>query len=195
MWGFHLLPRRLDAKVAIAGSGVPTLSNGLGIKAITRLAAGVYQIQLQDNYAQFLHLAARLAAPVTGSAVLIGALTPGVVYQITVVGAATTAQWITAGVPVGITPAVGVTFVALATSAGSLSACKAIGVSGISAVEIVGDTSTMLQNQPVVPLSGGFLTIQCLGATDASTTTLIPTDPISGSTLYIEIYLNDSQVQ
>ncbi len=44
----------LFAKVAIAGSGAPTLSEGKGIASIVHNSAGNYSITLQDNYNMLL---------------------------------------------------------------------------------------------------------------------------------------------
>jgi len=201
VWGFHLLPRKLDARVAIGSTGAPTLANSLGgIASITRLSAGTYRLQLQDNYASFLGFKVNFESPVTGSALAVDAsdalLSVGTVYQIVTLGTSTQADWVALGLPSGITAAVGQVFKAAATGAGTGSGTvKAIGKSGIRVVEIVGDPNLMLSNQPAVPLSGGFITFQCLADTDSSTTTLIPTDPASGSTMFIELLMNDSQVQ
>lgn len=44
----------LFAKVAIGGTGAPTLSLGKGIASISRVSAGIYDITLQDNFNVFL---------------------------------------------------------------------------------------------------------------------------------------------
>lgn len=188
----HTMPILLDCNFAVGSTGAVGTLKGPGITSVTRLSVGRYKILLQDNYYKFFGFSSFVASPVSGSNVAVTAIAPGTVYVITVVGTTTTAQWITAGVPVGITPAVGVAFLAAATSAGT-GQVKIVGVSGVSAVEIIGDSSVTLnpigQGSP-----GGYVVIQCLGATDASTTTMIPADPASGSNLQISLYLSNSSV-
>lgn len=191
-YSLNKMPVHVDCNFQVGATGAVGTLVGGGVRSVTRLAAGIYKIQLQDNYFHFFGMDARLQAPVTGSNVAVTALTPGLVYQITVLGTTTTAQWVTAGVPVGVTPAVGVAFLAAATSAGTGQA-KLLGVSGISTVEIVGVTNTQLG--PVgASVQGGYVIIKCLGATDASTTTLIATDPADGSAVYLDLYLSNSSV-
>lgn len=195
MFGMHLMPVKLDSVIAIGASGAPSILNGVGIASVTRLSAGIYQIQLQDNYPALSSIMAKMESPTAGADVLLPALSVGSIYQITVLGAATTAQWIAAGVPAGIAPAVGVVFKAAATSAGAASAARLLGPSGISAIEVLGDSNTMLSVIPSTPLLGGYITIACYAATSSSVTTLIPTDPLTGSKLIIGFMLNNSQVQ
>jgi hypothetical protein len=196
VFGNHLMPVSLDAQVSIGSSGAPTIASGagLGIASITRLSAGRYRIQLQDNFAKIIKVSAIMQSPVSGAGVAAGSLTPGVVYQISSMGTTTQAQWVTAGVPAGITAAVGVVFKCAATSAGTGEA-KALGASGIVAVEQMGSSPNMLNNQPFVNQLGGLVDIQCLGSTSASDTTLIPTDPADGSMMNLQIMVNNSSIQ
>lgn len=193
------MPVRLDAQVAIGASGAPTIQNvapaaAQGIASITRLAAGTYQLQLQDNYSALLDLSAVFESPVTGSAVPGGSFSAGTVYQIVSLGSTTQAQWVAAGLPAGIAAAPGVVFLASAIGAGS-GTVKALGASGITNVEVIGAPSGMLSNQPFNAGSGGYITFQCMGPTNSSTTTPIATDPASGSLMILEIILNNSGVQ
>jgi hypothetical protein len=194
VFGFHMLPVRIDCSIAIGSTGAVSSFTGSGIAAVTRLTTGTYQIQLEDNYYSFLSFNGTMQSPVTGSNVAAGSLSPGTIYQITALGTSTQANWVTAGVPAGITAAVGVVFKCAATSSGNGTA-KAIGVSGISGFEIIGNTALMISNQPFQARAGGFITFQTLGATSSSVTTAIPTDPASGSTIYFETWLNNSSVQ
>jgi hypothetical protein len=188
----HVFPCLVDVNFAVGASGAVGTTKGPGVTSVTRLSAGRYRIKLQDNYTKFFAAYGCVSAPVSGSDVAVTAITPGVVYQITVLGTTTTAQWVTAGLPVGLTPAVGQTFLAAATSAGT-GQVKVIGVSGISGVEVMGASNVSLALQPA-SAQGGYIDFQCLGATDASTTTLIPTDPASGSLVSVSLYLGNSSI-
>lgn len=196
-YSLHKMPVAIDCNFLVGATGAVTAGSvkGSGVYAVTRLAAGIYKVQFQDSFYKLYEMNWSLKAPVTGSDVPAGSLTPGVVYEITALGTTTTAQWVTAGVPVGITPAVGVSFLAAATSAGTGTA-KAIGVSGISAVELVGSTNLQLApwGSGVVAGQAGYAIVKCLGATDASTTTLIATDPAQNSQLYLSFLLSNSSV-
>lgn len=201
-YSFMGMPVQLIAKATIGSSGAPTLAassstsyaTALGVASITRLVAGTYRLQLQDNYRSIVGLKVRIAAPVTGSAEAGGAFTVGTVRQIVTLGTTTQAQFVTAGVPAGITAAPGVVFKVATVGAGT-GTVKAIGVSGITCSEMLTTLpNTMLAIVPTTPQLGGYVDFQTLGATSSSVTTLIPTDPASGSALFIEIDLNNSSV-
>lgn len=194
-FGFNLLPARLITKFNVGSSGaVSNVKTNNGVAAVTRLAVGTYQIQMQDNYAAFLSARHIIHSPLSGTPVAATALTPGVVYQIVSLGTTTQAQWVTAGVPAGITAAPGVSFLAAATSSGTGSAQTAIS-SGITSMELIGGPDTSLSNQPFVAGLGGFVNIVFWGPTDATHTALIPTDPVNGSIVRLEFLMNNSQVQ
>lgn len=171
LFGMHMMPVSLDMSVSIGSSGAPTIEtgSGLGIASITRMAAGQYRIRLQDNYAKLLMVDARAQSPVAGGNVAAGSLTPGLVYQITALGTSTQANWETAGVPSGITAAVGVVFKCAATSSGNGTA-SLLGSSGISNIEIMGNNVNMLNSQPFNAGSGGYVDIQCLAPSAAAPT-------------------------
>lgn len=186
----HGKPTIIDLDIPIGATGAVGTVVGAGIKSVTRLVAGVYQINFSDNYNKYLGLIAELWSPVSGSNVAVTAITPTVVYTITVLGTTTTAQWVTAGVPVGITPAVGVTFAAAATSAGT-GQVKVQGVSTIANVEVIGNPNTTIS--PIgLGSANGYIIIQTLAATSSSVTTFVATDPANGSTLSLAIYFSDT---
>lgn len=190
MYSLHAMPVALDCNVAIGATGAVGTIAGTGISGITRLDVGTYQIKLQDNYNRLYGLDATLQPPLTGSATDPHSETTGHVYQITTVG---NTDWTTAGVPAGVTPAVGVAFLLAAQPATGTGRVKTIGVSGIQCVEIVGVTNTTIAPSGAANI-GALITIQCLGATSSSVTTLIPTDPASGSVLYVQMLLSNSSL-
>jgi len=189
----HMMPVLLDLNVAIGGSGAVGTVKGPGISSVTRLAAGIYKIKLQDNYNRYYGIESSFLGPVTGSDVPAGSLVTGTLYVITALGTTTQAQWEAAGVPAGVTAAVGVSFVAVATTSGTGTA-KAVGSSGVNAVEVAGQPTLQLGPQGVAN-QGGYIIIKCIGVTSSSDTTPIAVDPASGSTLFLQIYLSNSSVQ
>lgn len=163
-------------------------------------AIGYAIVQLQDTYNGLLSKFSGFASPVTGSALT--AVTNHSAYVIQTLGTTTLAQWQAAGLPVGITPAVGVGFVAIATaSIGGTGTVKVPGVSGIVSVELVGDPNTTLsssagsQAQILGVQSGAYLLIQFLAATSSSVTTLVPTAVADGSVISLNFYLSNSFIK
>lgn len=193
LYGFHVMPVRIDLSIAIGSTGAVSSFSGAGVYSVTRLAAGQYQVQLQDNYYSFLDANFLFQSPVAGSAIAGGSFVATTVYQIVTLGTTTQAQWVAAGVPSGITAAPGVVFKAAGIGAGT-GTVKALGAVGLD-IEIIGNQGLMLQNQPFQALQGGYITFQCIGPTSSSVTTAIAQDPPSGSSIYAEIWLNNSSIQ
>lgn len=192
MYSLHTMPVILDCNFLVGSTGAVTAGTvkGPGIYALTRLAVGTYKVQFQDNYNKFFGMTSWFGSPVTGSNVAATALVPGTIYTITALGTTTTANWVTAGVPVGVTPAVGVAFLAAATSSGNGTA-KAVGASGDYGIEVVGLPNTTLTVNPSVP-GAGYVVVQTLGPTDATHPAQIPIDPASGTTVGMSFYLSNS---
>lgn len=131
-------------------------------------------------------------APSTGSTV-ISSLSAGTIYIITSLGTSTTADWILAGVPLGVTPAVGVTFLALGSSGTGTGTCATSTVSGVSHIEIVGDPNTTLY--PVgIGAANPYIFMKYVGATNSSTTTPIATQPADNSVVGLAFYFSNSGV-
>lgn len=149
-------------------------------------AAGYIYAILDDNYNKFLGAKAFVTSAVTGSALTSG-LTVGVAYVITTVGASTRAQWTTAGLPANITPALGVSFIAKATSIAGGGAVKAVAASGIDHVELIGAANLMNSNGAnVLGLGSGMqLIFACYSAGSL-------TAPAAGTQIYLQVYLNNS---
>lgn len=157
-------------------------------------ASGTIMVQLQDAYNQLLSFRASMTSPSSGTDVKIDntALTPGVAYTITTLGNSTAATWYSIGVPKGLTPAVGVNFIA--TSAGgsanvSTSRVQATATagSGIDHIEMVpassGDIAPIITAQG----SGAQFLFECYSAG-------VKTAPAAGTVLHLEMYLLDSSV-
>lgn len=136
--------------------------------------AGYAWIQLKNNFNQFLGLGSGMVSINTGTPVLIdnSAMVVGQPYVITVLGNATRAKWVSIGVPVGVVPAVGVSFIAL-TNGGAgatlTSRVQAPSVSGVSSVEVIGTTNTMI-NEAQTSNAGQWVMIQFLAASAAAGT-------------------------
>jgi hypothetical protein len=155
--------------------------------------AGFILINLQDNYNTFLGMNSARVVPLTGSELTTG-LTVGTAYVITTVGASTRAQWTTAGLPVHITPAIGVSFLAAATSIAGGGKAKAVLSSAIYSIEIVGDPNLMNSNgaHSAGAGRGMQLILKALGPTATADTALVETAPADGSKIFLSFYLNNS---
>lgn len=109
-------------------------------------ANGTILVQLQDNYNRLLGFMNSVVAPASGSDIKIdnSAMTAGVAYVITTLGNATAAKWLAIGVPAGVTPAVGVAFIALSNGgAGNTLTSRvqaaATSGAGISSIQLIGN--------------------------------------------------------
>jgi len=175
-------PVYLEANAVIdSGQTTGTRSQkGSGVSSIAKVATGVYKISLQNRYCRYLGGDTGFVSPTTGGTIAVTAISPGTMYLIASVG--TTTNWQTAGVPAGVTPAVGMAFLCAATSTGNGLAI-AVGKSGIFTVEVIGDPNTSITNY-----TDPHFFISTL---DATGTLAAPTD---GSVIGLTIYLRRSSV-
>lgn len=141
-------------------------------------AVGHAIIQLQDNYNRYFGGFSGFVAPVSGSALT--STTANITYVIVSLGTATLAQWQAKGLPAGITPAVGVAFVATASgSIGGSAAVETVLNSGISSIEVIGDPNTTLTSSAATVIgvsSGAYLIVHFLGPKTFSSTATTATD-------------------
>lgn len=147
-------------------------------------AAGFCLIQFKNNFNYYLGGFSGFVSPIVSPATSTNSgLTVGQAYIITVLGTTTLAEWQTIGLPLGLTPTVGQSFIAIATGTGGAHTGKVglPGVSGITSMEVVGDPNGSIANSSIAANAGAYLLVQFLGATDSATTTLIPKAPASGS--------------
>lgn len=149
-------------------------------------AAGYILIQLKAAYSGFLNAFANLQSPNSGANIAVTTgVAAGLTYVITVLGTTPVAGWHTLGVPAGVTPAVGVSFVGAATTTttgtGQIQIPKAIG-SGISQIEMIGDASTSAADA-----TGAWLLFQVLAPTSSSVTTLVKANPGDGTVVKMQI--------
>lgn len=147
-------------------STTPAANNGM---TNPNPANGFALIQLMQNFNYYISSLAGFVSPASGSDVKIdnSAMTAGQPYIITTLGNATLAKWQAIGVPPGVTPAVGVSFVAL-TNGGAgntlTSRVQVPSVSGISSIEVVGNPNVST-NSNIASNAGQFVLLQFLGST------------------------------
>lgn len=164
-------------------------------------ATGTIVVQLQGNYNKLLGGSYSLVSPL-GTPVLIDAsdahLTAGVAYTITTVGDATLANWQTLGVPIGLTPAVGLSFIASVTGAGT-SATSAVAPTAAAGtnlfqIETVGDTNQAIAPNPRANQGfGSQIILQCRNGTTSTAASQIVA-PADGSVIQLTFLLSNSSV-
>lgn len=149
--------------------------------------AGIILVTLQDNYNKYLGGYSGFSVALSGSNISSG-MSVGHPYVITSLGSSTAAQWQTAGLPSQITPAVGASFVAAATSIAGGGAVQAVsGSSGIDHIEVIGDPNQMNSNGAGV--AGGGTGMQLLLACYSAG---VLTAPAAGTVIGLNFYLNNS---
>lgn len=126
-------------------------------------ASGFIQITFKDNYNRSLGGSLSLVSPISGTPLT--ATTAGLAYTIVSLGTATLAQWQAAGVPIGFTPSVGFSFIAIAT--GTIGGSAAVEVpatagSNIDGIETVGDPNQSISNSNTNTYGGASLILRCM---------------------------------
>jgi hypothetical protein len=164
-------------------------------------AAGLIVVKLRENFQRYLGGFSGFVSPVTGSNITLsgGTLVAGKAYIITGLGTTTTAaNWVTAGVPLGYSAAVGVPFIATAAAAAGTglgnATVKAVGTSGVYGMEVVGDTNLTIGGQTAAGPTGAQLIIQVLGPTSTSNPTPVLKAPANESVIGLSFYLSDSSI-
>lgn len=158
-------------------------------------AAGTIMVQLADNYSRLFNYSACVVSPSSGSDVKIdnSAMTAGVAYTITTLGDATAAKWHAIGVPAGITPAVGVSFIAL-TNGGAGNAltsrvqATAAAGSGVANIEMVPMASADVSPDRLSQSTGAQFLLQCYDYAGAKVA------PANGSSIRLAFYLSNSSI-
>lgn len=199
-FSFHHFPVSLDCNFIVDSAN----GNGLGLRSLKtegisavymhtsatpaagnpNPAAGYILVQFSDSYNSYIDGFSGQVAPLSGSPISSG-LTVGVPYVIVSLGASTTAQWQAAGVPSNVTPSVGLSFIAAATSVAGGGSVEAVLVSGIDHIEVVGDPrQSLTSNQPG---QGGYMILKCLSAGSV-------TAPTDGSVIGLDFQMSNSNL-
>jgi hypothetical protein len=207
IYSMHVSPVLLDCNFIVDS----TNGNGLGIRSLKgptianvymhtyatpaagnpNPASGTIIVQFADNYNRSLSGFNSLVSPLSGSPLT--SVTAGTPVVIVSLGTATQAQWQAVGLPIGITPAVGVPFVPTASGAIGGSAAVEIAASAgtsIMSIETLGDPNTVIAPNPSVGQGyGAYLILQCRNVSSAIAA------PADGSVISLAFYLSNSSVQ
>lgn len=206
IYSMHTMPILLDCNFVVDS----TNGNGLGIRSLKgpaianvymhtsaspaagnpNPAAGTILVQLVDNYNRSFSGFNALVSPVSGTPLT--SVTAGTAYIIVSLGTTTDAQFHAKGVPAGVSPAVGVSFVATATGAlggtGAVEIAAAAGA-GICSIETLGDPNLSIAPDQLLQSYGASFILQCRDYAGAIAA------PADGSVISLAFYLSNSSVQ
>ena len=157
-------------------------------------SAGTIVVQFQDSFNRSFSGFNSIVSPASGSSLLVASagLTVGTAYIITTVGTTTQAQWTALGLPSGVKPTVGASFIAKGTSTPGTGAVMTPAAAGsnIATIETVGDPNLSIQPTPGSTQGfGSQFILQCrnyLGAVAA---------PAVGTVISLAFYMSNSTIQ
>lgn len=172
----------IDGHIVIGAAGAVSSFTGKGIYNVALLAAGIYSVQLTNNFKSFVGHDFSLQSPVTGANVADGSFVVGTMYQITAVG---TTGWSAVGLNTGLTPAIGQQFVATAVGGVGTGTAKVVGSTGVASIEL-GEPAAMLQVNNLG--QGAIFMARMLDFAGALVA------PASGTIIDLSIYLKNSSV-
>lgn len=174
-------------------SSTPGANNGV---TNPNPAVGFALIQFKQNFNIYLGGFSGFVSPVSGSALT--STTQHNAYIITSLGTATLAQWQAAGLPAGLIPTVGQSFIATATGTiGGSATVEVPGVSGITDIEVVGDPNQSIANSAIATSGGAYVLAQFLspvitGASSPYTTTMTASAPANNSVVGMSFFFDQS---
>lgn len=169
----------------LVGSGIKNVfmhTSATADPANPNPAVGFILVEFEKGYADIQSASSSIDAPNSGTPINVTTgVTAHVSYVIATLGTTSAAQWAILGVPANIVPAVGVAFVApattVATGTGTIMVNAAIG-SGVDHLEFVGNPAVSLNTSD--GLKGTALLV-VLAATSSSVTTFRATAPTDGT--------------
>ena len=155
--------------------------------------AGYAVITFTNNFNVYLGGYEGSVAPLASSALT--SVVASEPFVITSLGTTTLAQWQAAGLPHGLIPAVGQSFIAIASAAiGGTGTVGAPGVPTIIETSVVGDPNASIANHNIAANGGAEIIVQFLAATSSSVTTLAPAAPADGSVIGLMFRFDGSSV-
>ena len=212
IYSMHVSPVQIDCKFMVDEAN----ENGLGISNLKgptvasvtmhstaatpssmNPAEGTIVVRLMDGYNKSLiSIKGMIQSPLSGSDVKIdnSAMTAGVAYVITTLGDASEEKWHEIGVPAGVTPAVGVSFIAASnggagdTLTSRVQATATLG-SEVASIEMVGDPT--LSVSPDASANQGFGAQFILQCRDYAGAIIQPADD---SIISLAFLLNNSSI-
>lgn len=131
-------------------------------------AVGYALIQFKNNFNYYLGGFSGEIAPLASTGVT--STTAGAAYVIVTLGTTTLAQFQAAGLPAGLTPSVGQSFIAIAT--GALGGTGTLGTPGVPSaytISVVGDPNQSINNSSIAANGGAYVLVQFSAAGSVAT--------------------------
>jgi hypothetical protein len=158
---------------------------------------GCIVVQLVDGFSESYTGFSSYVSPLSGISLKVdnSALTAGTAYVITTLGNSTLAQWQALGVPKGLTPSVGLSFVALNNGGSSNTSTSRVMTtapagSGIMSIEQDGDPNLSISPNPGAGQKFGAQFIMC-----ARNNTGVMTAPVDGTVISLAFLLGNSSIK
>jgi hypothetical protein len=208
-YSMHVSPVMIDCNFVVDNtqpSGISSLKGPCVSQVLMHSAAatpsmtlqdGTILVCLSDNYnGVFNVIQPSIVLAATGSDVKIdnSAMTAGVPYRISVVGNASLAKWQSIGLPAGVTPAIGVSFIA-SSNGGSGNALTsrvqaAITTSTVASIQLAADPNLTAAPSPSANLGyGAYMILQCRDFAGALVA------PANGTKIALQMYMSNSSIQ
>ncbi len=150
-------------------------------------AAGFAVVSFNTNFNYFVGVRGSVVAPATSTSTT--STTANVAAIITALGTATLAQWQAVGLPAGMTPAVGQSFIATASqSIGGSAHVGVAGVSNVAAISLVGEPNSMVANSAISSNGGAQIMLLLQDFAGAAVA------PTAGSIVRLEFVYDGSSV-
>lgn len=166
---------------------------GLGGKVNPNPAAGYALIQFKNNFNVYLGGYSGVLPPLASTGVT--STTSGNPYVIVTLGTTTLTQWNAAGLPAGLIPTVGQSFIAIRTGAlGGTGTMGIPGASNIISISVVGDPNLSISNSNLAANAGAYLLVQFVGPTSSGSTVPLAQSPTDGSVVALTFKFDRSSV-
>lgn len=151
--------------------------------------SGIIVVQMAENFNRYYGGFSGFVSPVSTSTT---SSVANVINVISVLGTATLAQWLAVGLPGGIVPAVGVSFIATSSAligGSAQTAIVAAAGAGVDHIEVAGDPNLTVNPIPVggSPHVGGWVNLSVYKNT-------VLTAPTDTSVVSLAFYMSQSSV-
>ncbi len=206
IYSMHVMPVLVDCNFLVDStqpSGIASLKgplvsqvlmNSAAATPTATIAAGTILVKLSDDYnGNFNVVDASIVTAPSGSDVKIdnSALTAGVAYRITILGDATLAKWQAIGLPAGVTPAVGVSFIAATNGGAGNTLTSRVQASATTAtvacIQLAADPNKTSASTDAS--LGGYAILQCRDFAGALVA------PADGTKISLQLYMSNSSIQ
>ena len=147
---------------------------------------GAILVQFQNNFNRYISGFSGIIPQLTGSSIPITGLTAGRAYVITSLGTSQAADWVAAGLPVGMTAQVGAAFIATGVGTGSGTVQQSSGEPLF--ISPIGDPNATLSNSNIYQNGGAQMILYMLNASGSLTA------PLDGSVVGLSFLMSNSSV-